>query len=77
MSKEQKTRMLSIRVTETQYRCLEELSRRITRKTGFRITRSSIVLKLMEFGLPLLEKAFPESMPTEHGGRRTGTDDYY
>lgn len=49
-----------MRVTEKQYRYLEEMARRIRRETGFKITRASIILKLMEYGLPHLEKEFPE-----------------
>lgn len=64
MRKEIKSRMISMRMTEAQYRCLDELSKRITKQTGFRITRASIMLKLMEFGLPLLEKSFPEFWET-------------
>ncbi|MFW7378265.1 MAG: hypothetical protein ACOH5I_05630 [Oligoflexus sp.] len=56
---QKKSRMLSMRVTEEQYQYLEEMAQRIRQKTGFRVTRASIVLKLMEHGLPYLEKEFP------------------
>lgn len=75
MAKEMKTRMISLRITERQYRCLEDLSRKITRQSGFRITRASIILKLMEYGLPILDRAFPEEAE-EHPLYRTGTDDF-
>jgi hypothetical protein len=54
-----KSRMISMRVTEEQYQYLEEMAQRIRKTTGFRVTRASIVLKLMEYGLPYLEKEFP------------------
>lgn len=56
---QKKTRMISLRVTEEQYQYLEDMAQRIREKTGFRVTRASIVLKLMEYGLPYLEKEFP------------------
>jgi len=55
-----KNRMISMRITEEQYNYLEEMAKRIRKKTGFKITRVSIILKLMEYGLPFLEKEFPE-----------------
>jgi hypothetical protein len=45
-----------MRLTEDQYRYLEEVSGRIRSATGFKITRASIMLKLMEYGKPLLER---------------------
>ncbi len=54
-----KSRMISMRVTEEQFTMLEKLALRIRRKTGFRITRASIILKLMEWGLPQFEQEFP------------------
>ena len=58
LSNRKKNRMISMRVTEDQYNYLEEMARRIRMKTGFRITRASIMLKLMEYGKPLLENDF-------------------
>ncbi len=54
--------MLSLRVTEAQFEYLEEMAKRIRKSTGFKITRASIVLKLMELGLPHLEKEFPKDL---------------
>ena len=51
--------MISLRVTEKQFRYLDEMARRIRAETGFKITLASIILKLMEFGYPFLEKDFP------------------
>jgi hypothetical protein len=59
MSKK-KSKMLSLRVTEDQFRALEDFAQRIRMETGFRITRASIVLKLMELGLPFLEQEYPK-----------------
>lgn len=58
-TKPKKNRMISLRITEEQYFYLEKMGYRIQQTTGFKITRASIVLKLMELGLPLLEKSFP------------------
>lgn len=60
MSANKKTRMISMRLTEEQYQYLEEMATRIRSKTGFKITRASIILKLIEYGLPHLEREFPE-----------------
>jgi hypothetical protein len=62
MAKKRKSKMLSLRVTEEQFGYLEDMARRIRAETGFRITRASIVLKLMEYGLPSLEKEFPKKV---------------
>ena len=55
-----KSRMISMRITEKQYNYLNEMALRIKLDTGFRITRASIILKMMEHGLPFLEKEFPK-----------------
>jgi len=60
--KQPKSRMISMRITEAQYHYLDEMAERIKRRTGFRITRASIILKLMEFGLPYLEAEFPKDL---------------
>jgi hypothetical protein len=51
--------MISMRVTEDQFQMLEDLAGRIRQQTGLRVTRASIMLKLMELGLPELEKEYP------------------
>ncbi|NRA65733.1 MAG: hypothetical protein HRU19_14685 [Pseudobacteriovorax sp.] len=55
-----KSRMVSLRITEDQFQYLEEFARRIRQETGFHITRASIITKLMEYGVPHLEKEFPK-----------------
>ncbi|MGE0171602.1 MAG: hypothetical protein AB7T49_02405 [Oligoflexales bacterium] len=55
-----KSRMVSLRITEEQYQALEVIGAQLRKSTGFHITRASIILKLMEFGLPALEQVFPE-----------------
>lgn len=55
-----KNKMISMRVTEDQFNYLNEMAERIRAKTGFRITRASIILKLMEHGYPYLQKEFPK-----------------
>ena len=54
-----KGRMVSMRMTERQFQYLEDMSRRIMLETGLRVTRASIMLKLMEFGMPFLDQQFP------------------
>lgn len=73
MASEPKTRMLSLRISERQMGYLDALARRIRQTTGFRITRASIVLKLMEYGLPLLEEEFPpaDSRPNNRSPKST------
>ena len=56
---EKKPRMVSMRITERQYKYLNDMAKRIKEQTGFRITRASIIIKMMEHGLPFLEKEFP------------------
>lgn len=56
---EKKSRMVSMRITERQYQYISEFARKIKQETGFRITRASIMIKLMEYGLPHLEQEFP------------------
>ena len=55
-----KNRMISMRVTEEQFQYLETMAKRIKKNTGFRVTRASIILKLMEYGYPFLDREFPE-----------------
>lgn len=61
MSQRKKTRMLSLRITEDQYQYLEDMALRIRKTTGFRVTRASIILRMMEYGLPYLEREFPKT----------------
>ena len=56
-----KNRMISMRVTEEQFQYLESMAKRIKKTTGFRVTRASIILKLMEYGYPFLDQEFPEN----------------
>jgi hypothetical protein len=55
-----KSRMVSLRITEEQFQALDVIGQRLRQTTGFHITRASIILKLMEFGLPALEEVFPD-----------------
>jgi len=56
---EKKSKMVSMRITERQYKYISDFAKQIRQETGFRITRASIMIKLMEYGLPHLEKEFP------------------
>jgi len=57
--KRTKSKMISFRVTEAQYRKFEEMTARIQKFTGFRVNRTSMLLLLMQYGLPQLEKKYP------------------
>ena len=56
-----KTRMVSLRLTEDQYQMLEQMVQRIRKRSGFKVTRASLMQRLMHMGLPVLEKEFPKS----------------
>ena len=58
-AKPPKTRMLSVRITEDQFQYLENVRERIKKRSGFRITRASIILKLMEYGVSKLNQEIP------------------
>jgi hypothetical protein len=65
MSPRKKPKLVSMRLTEAQYGYLEDMVRRVKNLTGMRVTRTSVILKLMEFGLPVMEKDFPKSKGDE------------
>ncbi len=52
--------MLSIRLTEEQFQYLDLMVERVKTHTGTQVTRSSVVLKLLEYGLPMLDRDFPK-----------------
>lgn len=54
-----KQRLISLRLTEDQFQYLEKMARRIQSQSGMKATRTSIVMKLMEYGLPALQRDFP------------------
>lgn len=70
MGSKPKTKMLSLRVTEEQFGYLEDMAQRIRKATGFKITRASIVIKLMQLGLPALEKEFPREKKHDEDGKK-------
>jgi|SaaInlStandDraft_2_1057019.scaffolds.fasta_scaffold924129_1 hypothetical protein len=59
-SSSKKSKMLSIRLTEEQFTYLDRMVGRVKEHTGTQVTRSSIVIKMLEYGLPNFEKDFPE-----------------
>lgn len=64
-----KTRMISMRVTDAQFQKFEDMINRIQGMTGFRVNRTSMILMLMQYGLPELEKKYPNkdlALPTTH-----------
>lgn len=54
-----KSKMVSMRLTPDQFELIDGIARRIYESTGFRITRASIMQRLMSYGLPHLEKEVP------------------
>jgi len=54
-----KSKMLSIRLTEDQFQFLDSMIARIKDHTGTTVTRSSVVLKMLEYGLPGINQDFP------------------
>ena len=66
MTENKKAKIISMRLTQRQYDFLDELAKRIRQQTGANVTRSSIIMKLMEYGLPHLEKDFPRGEKTAH-----------
>ncbi len=68
-----KPRMVSLRMTEEQYRYLEDMAKRIRKRTGFRITRASIIIKMMEYGAPFLDREFPPESPEEESEELFGS----
>ena len=64
-----KTRMVSIRLTEAQWDYIEGINRRLEEERHLRLTRTSIVLKLLELGMPQLEAKFfgPASARSDDG----------
>ena len=65
MKSKKKTRMVSLRMTEDQFQYLNDMAIKIRVSTGFKITRASIILKLMEYGLPFLDNEFPDPEPKD------------
>lgn len=57
--------MISLRVTEDQFEYLDQMAKRIKQRTGFRVTRASIILRLMQFGAPFLNREFPKQTDKE------------
>ncbi|MEZ4742749.1 MAG: hypothetical protein R3B45_09920 [Bdellovibrionota bacterium] len=54
-----KPKMLSVRLTKEQFDDLENMIRLIELETGTKVSRSSLVLKLIEFGRSKLESLYP------------------
>jgi hypothetical protein len=59
-----KSKMVSLRLTPEQFEYLDNIALKLRQSTGFQVTRASIILKLMEYGFPYLEHAFPELKST-------------
>ena len=56
-----KSRMISMRLTEAQYQKFKSIIHEIKEQYGFSITRTSLILKMLEYGLPELEKELHRS----------------
>ncbi len=56
-----KNRMISMRLTEEQYQKFMSIISDIRSSYGFSITRTSLILKMLEYGLPELERELKRS----------------
>ncbi len=56
-----KNRMISMRLTEEQYQKFVSIISDIRSNYGFSITRTSLILKMLEYGLPELERELKRS----------------
>ena len=56
-----KPRMISMRLTEEQFQDLEQMIAYIETETGTKVTKSSLIIKLIEFGKPILQDLYPRS----------------
>jgi hypothetical protein len=54
-----KPRMISMRLTEDQYQTIQDMIKFIEVETGTKVTQSSLILKLIEFGRPILQQLYP------------------
>lgn len=62
-----KTKMVSMRLSPEQFALIDGIAKRIYASTGFRITRASIMHRLMFYGLPHLEKEIPPAPESKNG----------
>lgn len=69
MSPPKKPKLISMRLTDGQYGYLESMLNRVKALTGTKVTRTSIILKLMEYGLPALERDFPRIRSSNDEGK--------
>ena len=60
-----KPKMISMRVTDRQFEEIDRIIKIIERETGTKVTKSSIILKLMEYGYPRLKEKYPEAFGLE------------
>lgn len=61
MGVRKKPRMVSMRMTEKQYQSLEAMIKDIQAETGTRVSKSSLILKLIEYGKPMLKGKYPNA----------------
>ena len=59
MSGLRKKHIVTMRLTDEQLHYLDQMVSRIEDHTGTRVTRTSVIKKLMRYGYPHLEKDFP------------------
>ena len=70
-----KTRLISLRLTEAQYQYLEEASERIREATGCQVTRASIILRIMQKGMPQFEEKLRKELPTIRSQKNSAKKD--
>jgi hypothetical protein len=69
-----KPRTISIRLTEEQYQTIQEMIKFIEAQTGTKVTQSSLILKLIQFGKPILEQLYPHRQLTQTATLDQGAD---
>ena len=58
--------MISMRITDKQFDEIDHIIQIIEKETGTKVTKSSIILKLMEYGYPKLKTKYPEAFGLEN-----------
>jgi hypothetical protein len=74
MSTRKKVKLISMRLTADQFRYLEDMIARVKILTGMRVTRTSVILRLLEYGLPAIEREFPKTYKTAEAQKLSDAD---
>ena len=61
MNARKKPKMVSMRMSDDQFQQINYMISTIEAETGTKVTKSSLILKLMEFGYPTLKQKYSEA----------------